>query len=164
MTLEAEYDQQEGPVLDEVRGMPGHLLRRFQQIAVSIFLKDCREFDITPVQFSILAALYRSAPLDQNGLSGYSALDRTTVSVVVRKLEERGLIRRKTCARDRRSKLITMTEEGERLMREIMPKVRAVQDKTLAPLTETERQTFMALLRKAVNANNDESRAPLRSL
>lgn len=29
--------------------MPGHLLRRCQQIAVAVFLEECRAFDLSPI-------------------------------------------------------------------------------------------------------------------
>lgn len=141
--------------------MPGHMLRRFQQIAVSIFLKDCKEFDLTPVQFSVLAALSETNPLDQMRLGGLVALDRTTVSLVVRNLEARGLVARRVSKKDRRSKLISLTDAGRMLAQAVLPSVRAVQDKILAPLTDAEQAMFMALLHKAVEANNQQSRAPL---
>jgi DNA-binding MarR family transcriptional regulator len=149
-------------LFDEVRDMPGHMLRRFQQIAVSIFLKDCKAFDLTPVQFSVLAALSQASPLDQIRLSGLVALDRTTISLTVRRLEERGLVARQVSEKDRRAKLIRLTGAGRAFTEAVLPTVRAVQDKILAPLSASERELFRALLNKAVEANNQQSRAPLR--
>jgi DNA-binding MarR family transcriptional regulator len=151
-------------LFDEVRDMPGHMLRRFQQIAVSIFLKDCKAFDLTPVQFSVLAALSQASPLDQIRLSGLVALDRTTISLTVRRLEERGLVARQVSEKDRRAKLIRLTEAGRAFTEAVLPTVRAVQDKILAPLSASERELFRALLNKAVEANNQQSRAPLRGV
>jgi len=149
---------------DEVRDMPGHMLRRFQQIAVSIFLKDCKPFDLTPVQFSVLAALAQASPLDQIRLCGLVALDRTTISLTVRKLEERGLVARQVSKEDRRARLISLTPAGRALAEGVLPTVRAIQDKILAPLSPVEQDLFMALLHKAVKANNQQSRAPLRGV
>lgn len=151
-------------VFDEVRAMPGHMLRRFQQIAVSIFLKECKAFDLTPVQFSVLAALSQTSPLDQIRLGGLVALDRTTISLTVRKLEGRGLLARQVSRKDRRAKLISLTQAGRALAEAALPTVRAIQDKMLAPLAAAERELFLALLHKAVEANNQQSRAPLRSV
>ena len=50
--------------------------------------------DLTPLQFAVLVALYRDGPEDQMRLGGALALDRTTIGVVVKKLEERGLVAR----------------------------------------------------------------------
>src|SRR5215218_6444308 len=40
--------------MDAVYAAPGYLFRRMQQIAVSIFVEECRAFDLTPVQYEAL--------------------------------------------------------------------------------------------------------------
>jgi len=157
-----QADVPERGVFADVQTTPGHLLRRFQQIAVSMFLKECRDLDLTPLQFATLAALSAAPPLDQATLGGMVALDRTTIGVVVRKLEERGLVTRTTSAADRRAKLIQMTPEGAAVLQAAVPHVARVQDHLLAPLDETERAQLVALMRRVVVAHNEESRAPLR--
>ncbi len=147
-----------------IGAMPGHLLRRCQQIAVSIFLRDCGAHDLTPLQFAVLAALVGSPPLDHIRLAGIAALDRTTVGLLARKLEERGLVTRRVSESDRRSKLVAITDAGRELVGNALPAVEAAQDRMLAPLTPAERATLLALLTKMADANNDQSRAPLRGL
>lgn len=159
MTME---DNAKEGAFDKVLGMPGHLLRRFQQIAVSMFLKECRDLDLTPLQFATLAALSDTPPIDQVTLGGMVALDRTTIGVVVRKLEGRGLVTRVVSSRDRRARMIAISLAGEALLTKVMPQVRAVQDRLLAPLAEDERHQLIGLMQKVVEAHNEESRAPLR--
>ncbi|PPR11254.1 MAG: HTH-type transcriptional repressor NicR [Alphaproteobacteria bacterium MarineAlpha11_Bin1] len=149
-------------ILNDLCQAPGHLMRRCQQIAVSVFLDECRPWDITPLQFALLIELNRQGPDDQVGLGGALALDRTTTSVVVRKLEERGLVERSISKRDRRSKPVSITKRGMRLIRDVLPAAEIAQDRMLAPLTPTEQAHFMRLLRKMADGNNSESRAPLR--
>ena len=149
-------------ILDDLRAAPGHLMRRGQQIAVSVFLDECRPWELTPLQFAVLAELHRHGPDDQVGLGGALALDRTTISVVVKKLEERGLVERCVSEKDRRSKLVSITRKGANLIREVLPAAEAAQDRMLAPLTASERAQFIRLLGKVANGNNSESRAPLR--
>jgi len=43
-----------------------------------------------------------------------------------------------------------------------LSEARLAQDDTLARLSDDERQSFVGLLRKATDAANDQSRAPLR--
>jgi len=153
-----------GALFARIGAMPGHLLRRCQQIAVSIFLKECRRHDLTPLQFAVLSALADSPPLDHVRLAGIAALDRTTVGVVARKLEARGLITRRTSDEDRRSKLIEITPAGRALVDAALPAVEAVQERLLAPLSAAERATLLALLARIAESNNDQSRAPLRAI
>lgn len=142
--------------------MPGHLLRRCQQIAVSIFLQECRDLDLTPLQFAALAALAEAGPVDQVGLGGMTAMDRTTVGVVVRNLERRGLVRREVSDRDRRAKLIHATQAGRALVERALPAVDRAQRRIVAPLSQRERRSLIAILAKMADGNNTQSRAPLR--
>lgn len=151
-----------GEPLDQVTAMPGHLLRRCQQIAVSVFLDECRGFDLTPLQFTILSTLVREGPLDQAAIGGRTAMDRTTVSLVVGKLARRGLVTRRVSELDRRARLVSVTPAGEALVRSVLPRVEAAQARMLAPLSASERDHFADLLRKMADGNNGESRAPAR--
>jgi DNA-binding MarR family transcriptional regulator len=159
--------------LDEIAAMPGHLLRRCQQIAVALFLAECRDTGLTPVQFAVLAALDGagaadadapdSQPIDQNRLGGLVALDRTTVSLTVGKLAERGLIDKRPSPADRRARLVALKPAGRAALDAALPAVRRVQDQLLAPLDAGERELFVALLGRIADAGNEASRAPLRS-
>ena len=152
----------QGDIFAEVQTTPGHLLRRFQQIAVSMFLKECREYDLTPLQYAALAALSVSDPLDQVTLGGMIALDRTTIGVVIRNLEARELVVRETSTRDRRSKMIRISPAGTALLTEVRPLVENVQTRLLAPLAIEEQDQLVALMQRVVATHNQESRAPLR--
>ncbi len=151
------------PGFDDTARMPGHLLRRCQQIAVSIFLQECRAFDLTPLQFAVLSALDQHGPIDQVRLGGLTALDRTTVGVVVRKLEERGLASHRRSDRDRRSKMISIAEAGRELLSAAADAVATAQARIVAPLSLSERDQLLALLDRIAAGNNDESRAPLKA-
>ena len=149
-------------IQENLRIAPGHLMRRCQQIAVSVFLDECRDYDLTPLQFAVLTALLQGGPEDQVHLGGRLALDRTTIGVVVKNLEERGLVTRRVSEKDRRSKPVSITAAGEGLIYEAVAAAEAAQHRMLAPLTASERKQFIRLLQKMVDGNNSESRAPLR--
>ena len=142
--------------------MPGHLLRRCHQIAVAIFLDTCADFDLTPLQFAVLDSLGKDGPQDQVTLGGATALDRTTITVLLRNLERRGLVRREKSRRDQRSKIVTVTAAGKRLLEKIRPVVEAAQQRIVAPLDAAESERLLELLEKLAKNNNDCSRAPER--
>jgi DNA-binding MarR family transcriptional regulator len=144
--------------------MPGHLARRFQQIAVAVFLAEVGEagFDLTPVQYAALAAIKLNPGIDQVTLAGLIAYDRTTITGVVDRLVQKGLMERHASPRDRRARELQITEAGKRTMRAMTPAVEAAQRSMLRGLTDKEADTLMRLLRKAIAAGNELSRAPLR--
>jgi DNA-binding MarR family transcriptional regulator len=144
--------------------MPGHLVRRFQQIAVAVFLSEVGEagFDLTPVQYAALAAIGASPGLDQVTLAGLIAFDRTTITGVVDRLVQKGLLERHASSRDRRARELRLTDKGRRTLRAMTPAVESAQRTMLRGLTAREADEFLRLLRKAIEAANDLSRAPLR--
>jgi hypothetical protein len=50
-----------------------------QQIAVSIFVEECRAFDLTPVQYASLVAIHTHPGIDATRLSAVIAFDRSTL-------------------------------------------------------------------------------------
>lgn len=140
---------------------PGHLIRRAQQIAVSIFLEETAGNDLTPVQYAALVAIRNNPGIDATRLSQIVAFDRSTLGSVLERLEGKGLITRTAAADDRRVKLLDLTGTGAELVTRIAPSVRRTQDRILAPLTPEDRHTFMVLLAQLVDVNNTASRVPL---
>ena len=61
--------------MDDVYSKPGHLFRRMQQIAVAIFMEECKGFDLTPVQYASLVAVRDYPGIDATRLSALIAFD-----------------------------------------------------------------------------------------
>ena len=130
-----------------VHRMPGHLVRRLQQVAVRLFTART-EADLTPVQFAAMAALRQRPGVDQATLSALIGYDRATIGGVVDRLEARGWVERRTTPEDRRQKLVTLTPAGRRAHDRAMQEVEAMQDLLVAPLSVAERREFERLCRK----------------
>ncbi|WP_417686296.1 MarR family winged helix-turn-helix transcriptional regulator [Roseibium sp.] len=148
----------------EIQGMAGHLIRRLNQISVSIFADRMAAagHDITSVQFAALSAVNAMPGVDQATLAGQIAYDRATIGGVVDRLVQKGLIDRRVSPSDRRARQLRLTEAGMQLVDEITPIVWALQSDILGGLSEEETQQMLTLLRKATDAGNSLSRAPLR--
>lgn len=139
---------------------PGFLVRRLHQIHLGLFLDECKDYDITPVQFAILTVLYSGNALDQITLSNSVGIDRTSGADVIRRLHRRGLVERVASRKDRRAKLVHITDEGKALVRKMQPHMERAQERFIACLDAAEQAKFIELLEKAIHANNDASRAP----
>ncbi|MHA6265068.1 MarR family winged helix-turn-helix transcriptional regulator [Arenibacterium sp. CAU 1754] len=148
----------------EIYAMPGHLIRRLNQISTALFMERMGEagLTLTPVQFAALAALRENPDIDQATVAGLVAYDRATLGKVIDRLESRGLVRRSTSQSDRRAKVLTLTDAGIGLYENALPHVQAIQSEMLAGLDEDERDTLVRLLDKATMAANERSRAPLK--
>ncbi len=151
-------------MIAEVLNRPGHLARRFQQIAVSVFVAEAEAagYDLTPVQYAALAAVKAHKGIDQATLAGLIAYDRTTIGGVVDRLEQKGLVSRRVSNEDRRARVLEITASGKRTLAGIEPAVAAAQKAMLRGLDASESAQLLRLLRKAIDASNDLSRAPMR--
>ncbi|MFC6281569.1 MULTISPECIES: MarR family winged helix-turn-helix transcriptional regulator [Polaromonas] len=138
---------------------PGHLIRRANQIAVSMFF-ETMNVDVTPIQYSILRMLQESPGIDQVTLAGLVALDKSTAADIAVRLESRGWIHREVIAR--RQRRLSLTAEGEAALNAMVPAVHTLRDRILASLEPAEKKEFMRLLKKFVHLNNEQSRAPLQ--
>ena len=145
--------------IDGLDDLPGHHIRRLQQIAVGIFMDETAALNITPVQFALLFAAWQEAGLDQRTLAGRIGLDTSTIGAVVDRLEGRGLIERRISPDDKRVRLLNVTPDGRKLLQGVMPAMLRAQDRMLAPLPKADRPKFMAMIKRIVEENNGWSRA-----
>ncbi len=149
--------------MDDVYTKPGYLFRRMQQIAVSIFVEECKDFDLTPVQYAALVAIRTHPGIDATRLSLVIAFDRSTLGSVIERLEAKNYIERRPSTADRRIKSLHLTAVGRTLLQKVMAAVDRAQERMLAPLKPAERKTLMELLVRLVDLNNESSRVPLRA-
>ncbi|MEY9365132.1 DNA-binding MarR family transcriptional regulator [Bradyrhizobium yuanmingense] len=149
--------------IDAVYAAPGYLFRRMQQIAVSIFMEECKAFDLTPVQYAALVAIHTHPGIDATRLSAVIAFDRSTLGSVIERLQAKAYIERKPAPEDKRIKLLYLTKSGAAILREIIPAVERAQGRMLEPLKPADRKTLMGLLAQLVDLNNEASRVPLRA-
>ncbi len=145
--------------LDGLEDLPGHNIRRLQQIAVGIFMDETADVNVTPVQFALLFAASKQDGLDQRTLAARVGLDTSTIAAVVDRLESRELIERNVSPDDKRVRLLSVTPAGKKLLQSVMPAMLRAQDRMLAPLPKADRAKFMAMVKRIVEQNNAWSRA-----
>jgi len=144
----------------DLDSMPGHQIRRLQQIAVAIFLQETKNTGMTPVQYAALQGVANAPGVDQRNLARSIGLDTSTIASVIDRLEARGLVQRGTSPDDRRVRLLTLTDTGHTELITIFPAIQRAQQRILEPLPKAAQAEFIRMLRILVTANNDLSRAP----
>lgn len=159
MPTDQEHDLHHREMLS-IYEHPGHLLRRAQQISVSIFYDELGD-ELTPVQYAILSQLVLHPGIDQVSLAGLAAIDTSTGASVCARLEEKGLLERRVIPHNRRQRALTITASGTRMLENMEAGALRLRERLLAPLTPAEQRQFMDLLAKLVRENNAQSRAPL---
>jgi len=148
----------------ELQYRPGFLIRRLHQIHVSLFMEECADEGITPIQYSVLTALEQIGPTEQIVLARAVGLDRTNTADVISRLEQRKLVRRRAGSKDKRVKITTLTDVGKALLARVEASAERAHERTLAPLSPEARAEFLKSMAIVVEANNDISRSPVGSI
>lgn len=141
---------------------PGFLIRRLHHIHLALFAEQCAEFDVTPVQYSVLLVVGAQPGRDQSKVAEEVGVDRATMTSVVARLERAGVIRRTVGREDRRQKLLALTARGRRLLGQLEGPAARAHERTLEVLSEDERAQFLSLLERLVHGGNGYARAKLR--
>src|SRR6266566_26977 len=149
--------------LEELYQRPGFLIRRAQQIAVSLFLEETGELGITNTQYGILMVLKDRPGIDQISLAKLLGLDRSTTGMVLGKLEKAGLVGRCIEKHDRRRRNLALTRGGENMLERLAEPARRAQMQVLSPFTAEEQRTFLQLLEKFVGKFNGSTRVPIEA-
>ena len=147
--------------LEELYRRPGFMIRRVHQIAVSLFIEETGKLGVTNRQYGILFVLKHRPGIDQITVANLLGLDRSTTGMVLKKLEEDGLVVRSVGAQDRRRHSLQLTGAGERLLSRLAAPARKAQARALSAFTPREQAVFLQLLDKITRAFNGSTRVPL---
>jgi DNA-binding MarR family transcriptional regulator len=80
-----------------------------------------RQMDLTPPQFDVVATLGNTPGMSCKELSEKTLITKGTLTGVVDRLAEKGLVERQAMANDRRGVFITLTQQGAALFAEVFP-------------------------------------------
>ena len=149
--------------MDELYQMPGHLIRRLQQVSSALFAEECGDLDLTSVQFAALMAIRANPDVDATRLSTLIAFDRSTIGDVLERLEAKGWVNRAPSPTDKRIRLLRLTPKGANLLQQAMPAVRRVQERLVSPLTPADRARIVDLLAELANLHSETTLATVRT-
>jgi MarR family transcriptional regulator, lower aerobic nicotinate degradation pathway regulator len=134
---------------------PGFLARRMHQIHVALFTEKCGAYGVTPVQYSLLSALAARGTADQTTLAADIALDRTTTTGALKRLQARGLIERMVSPQDQRARACKLTVEGAALLQQMGDAAAEAHAATISVLHPDEQETLIRLMGRIVRARSD---------
>jgi DNA-binding MarR family transcriptional regulator len=138
-------DRSDDYILDD---QVGFLLRLAYQRHLALFTEKMTG-GLTPPQFSTLYRLREaSEPISQNALGRLVGMDAATTKGVVSRLFSRELILVEKDGEDRRRYTLFITDAGRRLLDSVLADMRDISHATLAPLSPSEQEQFLKLLRR----------------
>ena len=160
--MKRKINTQEGGSYADLWSRPGFLIRRLHQLHAAIFIEECRDFDVTPVQYAVLSVLYNGTVLDQVSVAAEVGIDRNNAADVIRRLQRRGFLKSVRSEVDKRSKLNMITKSGRLFVEEAQGAMERAQGRLTMGLNTHDRTRFIDLLQKVMIDNNDAGRAPLK--
>lgn len=125
----------------------GYLLRLASQRHTALFQSHMPD-GLTATQFAALARLAEQGPCAQNQLGRRTSMDIATIKGVVDRLRQKGLIKTTPSQDDKRLNIVALTKAGALLMATLSDTGHKISADTLAPLTASEKVTFLRLLKK----------------
>lgn len=98
--------------------------------------------------YSVLWAIERGGPLRQRDLAGHMLIARYSISRLIDRMEEDGVVERRACAEDARGQMVHVTAKGLKLRKAMWAVYGKAMREALAPLSEREALQLAALLSK----------------
>ncbi len=114
------------------------------------------ESGLLPGQPKILEALCFQDGCSQKELALVCALDKSTITHLIKRLEAQGLIVRTSSESDRRSMKIYLTDEGKKAAEKVSRIAQTVDEQALSSLTMAEQDELLFLLNRMLDGLYDE--------
>jgi len=99
-------------------------------------------------EFSVLEVLFLKGKQTIQQIGTSIIIASGSMTYVIDKLEDKGLLNRHACPDDRRVVHVKLTEDGNHLMQKIMPNHQDMVTHIFGSLTEDESETMVKLLKK----------------
>jgi MarR family transcriptional regulator, organic hydroperoxide resistance regulator len=109
------------------------------------------EFDLSPTQVHVLRLLEPGSPVPMGRLACGLGCDASNITGIVDRLEARGLVERRAGERDRRVKVLIVTDRGLELRRRLLVRM-AEPPEPIARLSPDDQRALTAILRRALTA------------
>jgi MarR family 2-MHQ and catechol resistance regulon transcriptional repressor len=103
---------------------------------------------LNPTEFAVLELLYHKGDVPLQQIGGKILLASGSITYVVDKLEQKGLLKRVACPNDRRVTYAQISETGKQFIEEIFPDHAKRIDELMSSLDESEKEEAIRLLKK----------------
>jgi MarR family 2-MHQ and catechol resistance regulon transcriptional repressor len=103
---------------------------------------------LNPTEFAVLELLYHKGDQPMQQIGGKILLASGSITYVVDKLEQKGMLRRIACPKDRRVTYAQITDEGKNFISDIFPAHAEQIHALMSSLSDEEKTEAIDLLKK----------------
>ena len=123
-------------------------------------MEACKQFEMTPLQYTLVSAIADQGSADQTTLAGIVSLDRTTTTDIIKRLHARGLVSRRRSDRDHRAQVCSLTPAGHTLLLDMEANVRRAHRDTIKTLSFDEQEMLLQLMSRIVGDHSGDVIGP----
>ncbi|MFC0472786.1 MarR family winged helix-turn-helix transcriptional regulator [Halalkalibacter kiskunsagensis] len=120
-------------------------IARFYNQSNRLSNQHVKQWGLTIAQFDLLVQVGAHQSLSQQELAEKLLVSKGNITQMLRKMEKIGLVKRK---QEWRTKLISLTTQGEKLFEEVVPKQELFQASQFQTLDKEEQKQLLSLLKK----------------
>lgn len=111
---------------------------------------SCEDKNLTPVQGVVLLLLEPEKSRSMNALADEMGCDASNITGLIDRLEAHELIKRSSCEKDRRIKLLSLTVKGQQCRKDILANIKEQQTLDFSTLTADETKELTRLIQKVL--------------
>jgi adenylate cyclase len=132
------------------RKSEAHLARRFSQICVRALSEATAPYELAPIDFAVLVSLSDAPGSSIGHLSQRTGIEPRRLRSLLMRLLKNSLV----VAQSNADEGYHLTAKGEQTVRTLLPVIRDIQGRIMAPLSEVERATLRDLMSRVIIANS----------
>ncbi len=145
----------EGPVASDLEDLVGYNLKRAYMIVQNDFRAALSGDDMSARVFSALSLTVKFPNITQSELARMMGIERSGLVAIVDALENRKFLSRVAVQGDRRVQALVPTEAGRHAYAGAIQAVRAHEERLFSEMTDSEKHTLLALLKKIRRMEED---------
>ena len=129
------------------------VLTKAQQSVHQLFKAELIPHGVTPGQYSVLKCLWKDNGQTVKQLAEHLYLDSSTVTGILDRMEQKGLIKKTADPKDRRALQVLLTQKGQALEEPLSQAILNANKKALQEMNDKEYESLKELLHKLSPGN-----------
>ena len=108
--------------------------------------ENCDE--VTAAQYRVLFLIYQKEPCRMSDLSKEAMVSTSSLTIMLNKLVDQGLVKRQSSAKDRRVILVKLTDQGKAILQDVHRRYLSAIEEKVALLEPEQKKTLHDLLKE----------------
>ncbi|PXW70806.1 DNA-binding MarR family transcriptional regulator [Loktanella sp. PT4BL] len=135
-------------VVSDLETLIGYNMKRAYVAIQKDFRAALGEGGLSPRTFSALSLVVAHPNISQSSLARMLGIERSGLVAIIDELERRNFLTRSVVPDDRRIQALVATSDGQLAYHDTLATVQAHEDRLLADLSASDKETLMQLLKK----------------